>query len=111
MNTESLSEANLAELLTLRKVVDNNGDTIYLNKDGYLHRINGPAVVYHTGSEKWYRNGHLHREDGPAITCPSGTNAWYRNGVIHREDGPAIAYTDGSYAWYRNGVPYVPENI
>ncbi len=39
---------------------------------------------------KEYRNerGELHREDGPAIEYTSGTKMWYQNGKLHREDGP-----------------------
>lgn len=42
----------------------------------------------------------LHREDGPAIEYVSGTKFWYYNGRLHRENGPAAEYADGSKSWY-----------
>lgn len=42
----------------------------------------------------------LHREDGPACEYISGTKAWYLNGDCHRQDGPAIEYTNGTKGWY-----------
>jgi antitoxin component YwqK of YwqJK toxin-antitoxin module len=71
----------------------------YVNKEGVLHREDGPAKVGwyecgNKGSEVYYINGVLHREDGPAEIqyYQSGTiglEVWYKNGVRHREDGPA----------------------
>jgi hypothetical protein len=46
----------------------------------------------------------LHREDGPAIEYASGTKAWVLNNRLHREDGPACEYADGSKYWYLNGM-------
>ena len=58
-----------------------------------------------------YRNeqGKLHREDGPAIEWKSGTKEWRINGKLHRIDGPAIEYSDGSKIWYINGIYYSSE--
>ena len=47
-------------------------------------------------------NGKLHREDGPAIEYTSGTKGWYLNGELHREDGPAIEQASGSKEWWLN---------
>lgn len=35
--------------------------------NGFLHRVNGPAVEFINGTKEWWVNGKLHREDGPAI--------------------------------------------
>ena len=43
------------------------GQTEYKNKQGELHREDGPAVIYADGKKVWYINGKLHREDGPAL--------------------------------------------
>lgn len=49
------------------KKVGPEGDVFWINKDGKLHRDNGPAVIWYTGIKEWYKNGLRHREDGPAI--------------------------------------------
>lgn len=42
----------------------------------------------------------LHRENGPAIEYTSGTKIWHLNGQCHRQDGAAIEYTNGKKSWY-----------
>jgi hypothetical protein len=55
-----------------------------------------------------YRNdlGYLHRIDGPAIEYSSGTKFWYLNHQLHRIDGPAIEYADGDKEYWLNGQEY-----
>jgi hypothetical protein len=55
-------------------------------------------------TESWYKDGKLHREDGPAVIFPSGTQDWYLNGERHREDGPAVIRKNGTQEWWLNGV-------
>jgi len=74
----------------------------YLN--GKLHREDGPAVEYTSGTKEWYLNGKLHRVEGPAIEWSDGDKSWYLNGKRHREDGPAVEYTDGDKSWWLNGL-------
>jgi hypothetical protein len=69
-------------------------------KDDLLHRENGPAVEYSTGTKYYYKDNLLHREDGPALEYSRGHKEWYIYGKLHREDGPAIEYPDGYKAWY-----------
>ena len=66
--------------------------------------------VYGDGTKFWDRDGKLHREDGPAIESSTGTKCWYRDGKLHREDGPAAEDSDGRKYWYRNGVEYNPND-
>lgn len=40
--------------------------TMYLNADGGLHRLDGPAVESADGARGWYVDGRPHRLDGPA---------------------------------------------
>lgn len=49
-----------------------------------------------------YRNaaGRLHREDGPAVVYPSGSCEWYQNGLRHRVDGPAVVYPNSQKFWF-----------
>ena len=72
-------------------------------KEGELHRLDGPAVIYADGAEKWYKEGEPHRLDGPAVKYPNGDEYWYKEGVLHRLDGPAIIFTDGREKWYKEG--------
>lgn len=59
-------------------------------------------VKYRTYSA-WFFNGVLHREDGPAIEYESGTKEWFSNGVRHRKDGPAVERTGGYKYWWFYG--------
>lgn len=77
--------------------------TKWRNKNGLLHRENGPAF-YGEEFEGWFLEGKCHREDGPAIT---NTNAkiWMIHGEHHRVDGPAIVgLRDNSERWYFDGL-------
>jgi hypothetical protein len=51
------------------------------------------GMTYH------YQNGLLHREDGPAVEYPSGSVLWCQNGLRHRLDGPAYESFDGYKIW------------
>lgn len=98
-----MTEEILAESLTLRKVIDNFGNVHYYNKDDQRHRINGPAVIYVNGSERWYQHGKLHREDGPAIHRIDGDMYWYQHGKLHRNGGPAVIRLSGYKEWWEYG--------
>ena len=58
--------------------------------------------VYENGYY-WYQNDKLHRLDGPAIEWASGTREWYQNGKLHRTDGPAVEWANGHKEWWING--------
>jgi hypothetical protein len=75
----------------------------YLNNK--LHRIDGPAEIWVTGTKEWWQNGKLHRDDGPAVEYSNGIKAWYQNGLRHRLDGPAIELSDGYKEWWIEGKP------
>ena len=42
------------------------------------------VTVCDNGDRFWFLNGELHREDGPAVEYVSGTKHWYLNGERHR---------------------------
>ncbi len=63
---------------------------------------NGRYVEY--GNICYYEDNELHREDGPAVEYTTGSKAWYTNGEYHREDGPAVEYSSGSKSWYYYGT-------
>ncbi len=73
---------------------DKFGAMRHYNKEGLLHREDGPAVEYADGGKIWYVNGKLHRTDGPAVENADGSKSWSVNDKLHRIDGPAIEYAD-----------------
>lgn len=84
------------------------------NDKGQLHCIDGPALIWPSGSdaitsctdgtEEWYYNGFKHRKGGPAIIGPDCVQYWFE-GNLHRTDGPATIYPDVS-RWYFNGFEH-----
>lgn len=54
----------------------------------------------------YYYNSEIHREDGPAVIWHSGTKGWCKNGKYYREEGPAIEFYNGKKSWYLNGICY-----
>lgn len=42
------------------------------------------------GNERWKLDGFLHRHDGPAIIYTNGIKSWYYHGKRHCLTGPAI---------------------
>jgi hypothetical protein len=54
--------------------------------EGDLHRAGGPARVFPSGRQKWYREGLRHRDDGPAAIYPDGRKVWFVEGVKVREE-------------------------
>ena len=79
---------------------------VTFNESGQLLGFDGEPVsglyVDAKATKRHYLNGFLHRDDGPAIEYKSGSKAWYLNGETHRTDGPAIEWIDGTKAWYLN---------
>ena len=63
-----------------------NNRTIWLNKEGQLHREDGPAVEHSDGSKEWFLNDKHHREDGPAVEYANGDKEWYINDKELTED-------------------------
>jgi hypothetical protein len=86
--------------------IDGLENKFWSNKEGYLHRLDGPACEYSVGRRVWYQNGSFHRLDGPALEQEDGTKAWYQNGKLHREDGPAIILASARKEWWINNFSY-----
>jgi hypothetical protein len=63
-----------------------NVKNYFLNKQGYLHREDGPAREFKDGSKEWFINGQRHREDGPAIEWGDGHKSWYLNDKLYYEE-------------------------
>jgi hypothetical protein len=69
---------------------------------------NGKEIDEH-GTVRYYKDGRLHRTDGPAAEYTSGTKVWFINGERHRTDGPAMEWYNGWKSWYLNGIEYYEE--
>jgi hypothetical protein len=65
----------------INPTIDKNGNKIWLNAQGQLHREDGPSKEWVDGDKFWCRNGQLHREDGPAIEWADGRRYWYIHGM------------------------------
>ena len=60
---------------------------------GWLHRDDGPAIVFADGARVWMQHGALHRAGGPATEGSGGSPAWRRHGG--RIESPEWACTTG----------------
>jgi len=94
---ESLFEVKLLKIKT-------NKETRYSNSDGKRHRNNGPAIIYPSGTQVWYRNDKPHRDNNlPASIGSDGDQYWHQNGKLHRDNGPAIIWSNGTQVYWVNG--------
>ena len=100
---EYLAKKYSVRLSDVPTQINDYGDKIWRNDDGYFHREDGPAIESANGTKEWFINGKLHRIDGPAVERADGSKYWYLKGRLHRADGPAIEYANGSKYWYLNG--------
>lgn len=79
------------------------------DKDGYLHRENGPAVMRSDGVIQWWTHGSLHRDDGPAVIRHDGRVEFWKAGLLHRIGGPAVITPNNKEYWVagerRSSVP------
>lgn len=85
--------------------IEEDGTTVWLNKDGSLHRDNDlPAKIFANGDQEWYQNGRQHRDgDLPAGIDVDGCKYWYKSSRLHREgDQPALIDENGAQYWYEN---------
>ncbi len=57
------------------------GTKYWVNAEGRLHRLDGPAVEWLNGDKQWWKKGNLHRIDGPAIERSDGYKYWWKNGI------------------------------
>jgi len=83
--------------------IDSNGSKIWRNKEGQVHRVNGPAKIYDNGTFEYWVNDKFHREDGPAIVYYDGSEEYYQEDKRHRLDGPAVIYADGYKSYWVGG--------
>lgn len=98
-------------LTSSRRVIDEDGNIVYLDMYDKPHRLDGPAVEYPNGDKEWYFHGELHRLDGAAAISHRGDKAWYVSGKKHRLDGPAIEVVNGERQWWIRGVKKTEEEF
>ena len=55
------------------------------------------------GSVQWLRNGFPHRLNGPAMIEADGTLVYMEYGLEHRLNGPAVVRLDGTSDYYLQG--------
>lgn len=89
----------------MTKKLNAQGQIVYRNEQGQLHREDGPASIWQDGTKFWFVNGKLHREGAPAVEWSHGGREWRIDGVIHRTDGPAMEWPNGRKCWFVNGRP------
>lgn len=64
-----------------------DGDALYQDETGLLHRLDGPAVEWSDGYKAWYVNGKRHRIGGPAIIwADGGKQNWIDGRNVDLED-------------------------
>ena len=90
---------------------DRLGNKFWRLPNGDLHREDGPAVIYITGTKGWFIDGQLNRTDGPAVEYFNGDKEWYINDLLHRQDGPAVEYKNGDKKWFVYNEQYTEEEF
>ena len=89
-----------------------DGDKIWRNEKGQIHRKKGPAIEYSYGNREWWQNNKRHRVGAPAIeNVHCGVKLWYQNGELHRLNGPAVEHRDGYREWWIFGKQYSKEEF
>lgn len=84
-NIEASTKHTSRERLYIDSVTINPHSVYYLDSQGHLHNLNGPAVEG-SGGRYVYR-------------------VWMNHGLRHRLDGPAVTYSSGDQFWYVDGFP------
>jgi len=66
--------------------IDSIGSMYWRNKDGQMHREGAPAITWRDGSEFWYLYGFLHKLDGPAVMYANQNTQWWINGKQYTQE-------------------------
>lgn len=67
-----------------------------------------PYVQHSKYTTRWFLHGFLHRVDGPAIIRKDGGYEWWYMGMLHRDCGEPAIHTPNSLVWYRWGIRHCP---
>jgi len=78
----------------------------YYHSEEIPKDFSGYCYIESTQEHQWRLNGKLHRLDGPAVIYDSGTEVWYKHGKLHRIGGPSIIYGgDDAKLYHIEGRP------
>jgi len=81
-----------------------------MSKETYTDKVSGKTLYVKRGLGviRYYKDEKcsiLHREDGPAIEYRSGSLLWLQNDKYHRMDGPSAIDPVRFKEWHINHVP------
>ena len=85
---ESIRQAKLAITKTGPEGNTVSGEENYkltFNDGPFLHREDGPAVIYKSGEKRWYNKGRPHNLNGPAKIDAFGNKSYYIHGHMVTE--------------------------
>ena len=68
-----------------------------------IHNLNGPAILFYDEEYRYLVNGYLHKLDGPAVVGKNKKEYW-SHGVRHRLNGPAVIHANGKLEYWQNGL-------
>ena len=74
-----------------------------INGNKFLHKEDGPAVIWNSGDTEYFVNDKYHRIDGPAVDYKN-LKIWYVHGVRHRSDGAALISDSYKKYYYKGKV-------
>lgn len=89
--------------------IDIFGTKEYLNDDHYLHREDGPAIIFTKGNRWWKINGKFHNENSPAVREANGGIFWYLYDKPHCVNGPYVDHPSGFKRWAIDGKKIWPK--
>jgi len=67
------------------RIINIRGDEFYF-EGSLLHRVDGPAIIFKSGTNWWIQNGELHRENGPAIVSKKSVEYWINGHKANTEE-------------------------
>ena len=84
--------------------IDPYKEIVFLDAEGQLHCLGGPAVICEDGYVAYFVHGKRHRDgDEPAVIYANGHVEYWVNGKRHRDAGPARIWADGTTQYWVNG--------
>ena len=115
-----LANETTTDISPAKNEIDQYGDKRWVNEEGELHRVDGPAVELVSGYKAWWIENKRHRLNGPAIEDDGGTISYWINGkkltklefrnhtlstywpkTFPSVDGIFIERKDGGKDWYQ----------
>ncbi len=92
MNRYDYTHKKLPEEKGIPDEFSEKGVKVWRDKNGEIHRDHGPALIYPSGMEQYYKHGELHRFGGHAKEYPDGTGEFWVNGEQVDDGGHGAAW-------------------